>query len=553
MTPQVSLRPIAAGVFTERPKIVRLLDGSLLAFTSAPRQVVARTSTDHGETWSAERPLLSLDSWPPGIGGVTEALVDQAGELHLFLLDQWRPDPRGEGERGGVGSYHGHRIDIWYVRSRSNRTEWSKPRCLWEGYTGALNSVIQTRSGRILLPFSYYTPRTWADRGTGLDAFTFTGSFDCVVLGSDDGGETWALSNPLRIPTPDITYAYGGCEPVVLELMNGGVWMLIRGQTGRFWESRLPADGDGMTWSRPIPTRIISSDSPAGLVRLDDSRIVLLWNACLRHPYAYGGRQVLHAAISADEGETWRGIREVARDPLRHLPPPVSGDHGTAYPFPVVTADGAVLVCTGQGEGRTILARLEPGYLLETMQRTDFDHDLEDWSVFGTRGVGLIPHPEQGAARVLRLQRIDVEFPAAAVWNFPLGHTGHLRLRLRFEPGTRGLLLGLTDHFSTPFDEEDLLNGVYSARLVPPGDAGEGSRIEPDRWHELVLAWNRAGSACAVRLNGEVVASLPLLRRGEGACYLRLRTVATDPEAGGVLLESVEADVSPSWVEATYT
>jgi hypothetical protein len=411
--------------------------------------------------------------------------------------------------------------------------------------------VIQTRSGRILLPFSYYTPRTWADRGTGLDAFTFTGSFECVVLGSDDGGESWALSNPLRIPTPDITYAYGACEPVVLELKDGGVWMLIRGQTGRFWESRLAAEEDGLTWSRPTPTRIISSDSPAGLVRLDDGRIVLLWNACLRHPYAYGGRQVLHAAISSDEGETWRGVREVARDPLRHLPPPSSGDHGTAYPFPVVTADGAVLVCTGQGEGRTILARLAPEYLQETVQRTDFTDSLEDWSVFGTRGVGLAPHPEQRATQVLRLQRVDPEFPAAAVWNFPLGHTGHLRLRLRFEPGTQGLLLGLTDHFSTPFDEEDLLNAVFAALLLPADDLAGGMRVEPDRWHELVLAWNQAGSACAIRLDHATIASLPRLRHGEGVCYLRLRTVATMPEAGGVLLESVEADVSPSWTGMT--
>ncbi|MFA6108798.1 MAG: sialidase family protein [Candidatus Latescibacterota bacterium] len=547
MTTPASLRPIAPGVFTERPKIVRLLDGSLLAFTSAPRQVVVRNSIDHGETWSAETPLLSLDSWLPGIGGVTEALVDQAGELHLFLLDQWRPDRRGEGERGGVGTYHGHRIDIWYVRSRRGRTEWSTPRCIWEGYTGALNSVIQTRSGRILLPFSYYTPRTWADRGTGLDAFTFTGSFDCVVLGSDDGGETWALSNPLRIPTPDITYAYGGCEPVVLELADGEIWMLIRGQTGRFWESRLASDGDGMTWSRPTPTRIISSDSPAGLVRLVDGRIVLLWNACLRHPYAYGGRQVLHAAISADEGATWRGMREVARDPLRHRPPPVSGDHGTAYPFPVVTADGAVLVCTGQGEGRTILARLEPEYLLETVQRTDFDGGLEDWSVFGTRGVGLVPHPDRDAARVLRLQRVDAEFPAAAVWNLPLGHTGQVRLRLRFEPGARGVWLGLADHFSTPFDEEDLFHAVFAVCFLPAADVADGVRIEPGLWHELVLAWRLAGSTCEVLLDGGIISHLPLLRRGEGICYLRLRTVATDPEEGGVLLESAEVNVSPSW------
>jgi hypothetical protein len=99
-------------------------------------------------------------------------------------------------------------------------------------------------------------------------------------------------------------------------------------------------------------TDIVSSDSPAGIVRLVDGRVVLVWNQCLRHPYAYGGRQVLHAAVSGDDGATWRGYREVARDPFRNDPPPTSGDHGTAYPFPVATEDNVVIISTGQGEGR---------------------------------------------------------------------------------------------------------------------------------------------------------------------------------------------------------
>src|SRR5262249_32104977 len=156
----------------------------------------------------------------------------------------------------------------------------------------------------------------------------------------DDGGATWSQSPAeLKVPTPNL-YAYGGVEPVVLQLKDGRVWMLIRTQMGRFYESFSP---DGIAWSPPRATALGSSDSPAGLIRLKDGRILLFSNDCRRFPYAIGGRQVLHAAISRDEGRTWRGWREVLRDPHADQPPPPTGDHGAAYPYPTLTRDGRVL------------------------------------------------------------------------------------------------------------------------------------------------------------------------------------------------------------------
>ncbi len=69
---------------------------------------------------------------------------------------------------------------------------------------------------------------------------------------------------------------------------------------------------------------------------------------------------MLHAAVSADDGESWRGYREVFRDPRDTEPPPVRGDHGTAYPFPVATADDRVLFASSQGSTRRALSVLDP-------------------------------------------------------------------------------------------------------------------------------------------------------------------------------------------------
>src|SRR5262249_24937097 len=192
-------------------------------------------------------------------------------------------------------------------------------------------------------------------------------------------GETWHLSpSQLKVTVPDLS-TEGGIEPVVVERKDGQVWMLIRSQQGRFYES---LSRDGAEWSPPQPTSIISSDSPAGLVRMEDGRIVMLWNNCQRCPYAYGARNVLHAAISADDGRTWRGYREVARDPHRGDPPPPRGDHGTTYPIPNLANDNQVVSTTGLPDPAKYNLRLDTAWLYETAQRDDFSRGLEDWSAF---------------------------------------------------------------------------------------------------------------------------------------------------------------------------
>src|SRR5439155_18962911 len=239
----------------------------------------------------------------------------------------------------------------------------------------------------------------------------------------------------------------------------------IRTQMGRFYES-YSAD-DGKTWTPPVPTSLISSDSPAGLVRLPDGRIVMILNRTLRFPYAYGGRHVLHAAISDDDGRTWHGCREVVRDPLRGQPPPPGGDFGPSYPYPTLTKDGKVLFATACATGtrggqpyvpgfvskqKRNLILLDPAWLTEISQRTDFSGGLDDWSAFGVKGVELVPHPAHPGARVLGIRKTEPAWPAAAVWNFPMGARGHVRLNLMLKPGFGGALVGLTDHYSVPFD-----------------------------------------------------------------------------------------------------
>jgi hypothetical protein len=532
--------------FDLKPDVVLMPDGRIVALfvrtEEGSQEVAVRTSADDGYSWGEAESLLRLPEEPGGWAGPM-GLVDRDGELHLFLLNDAHTGVVRTGEqRQRALPMDQLRLDLWHIKSKDGTTGWQSPKRIWKGYTGALNSVIQLRSGKIIVPFSRFTNRHWADHtGSLYDDYSFTGQYESTAVYSDDSGDTWLLSpSALRVPTPNL-YAYGADEPVILQLRDGRVWMLLRTQLGRHYES---FSEDGVTWSSPWPSRFIASDSPAGIVRLPDGRIVLIWNNCLRFPYALGGRHVIHAAISADDGASWRGYREVFRDPRRKEPVPKKGDFGTAYPFPAVTGEGKVLLTTGQGEARVAGVLIDPEWLEETAQEDDLSQGLEQWTCFGTRGVELVAHPDRASSRALRIRKTDEGWPAAAVWNFPNGIRGSLQASLLFRGGFAGAHLGLTDHYSVPFDQEDVLYNVFNLPVGPEGTLPGAGVAQTDRWHALELDWNLDKRECQVLMDDRPLAVLPQLRQSTGVCYLRLKCLAEKTDEAGFLVGSVRCDVA---------
>jgi BNR repeat-like domain len=540
---------------------VLLPDGKLLAlairFRGAVQVVTGETSSDDGHTWSAPTDLTTLPT-QGGVFGYYKALVDHEGEIHIFLL--------ADSYTGAGLQLPGKRpqstepvLDIWHLKTRHRRKIWEPAQRIWKGRAGDLLSAIQLASGRILLPICFLTDRRWGDRGAGFDAFRYVGRFETSALYSDDDGATWQQSSSvLEVPTPSLS-SEGAIEPVILQLKDGRVWMLIRTQMGRFYAS---FSQDGTVWTRPEPTSIVSSDSPAGLLRLKDGRIFMLVNDSLRYPYAFGGRQVLLGAISEDEGRSWHGYREVIRDPLRRRPPPKSGDFGVAYPFATQTRDGKVLFTLGVASGtrsqqpegpkgvspeeKRSVVLVDPAWLDETSQQTDFSRGLNDWSLFGTRGVGLVPDPEQPGRQVLRLAKPVAGWPSGAVWNFPSGRRGKMTLRLELQAGFRGALIGLTDHFSVPWDEEDRFYNVFNIPLRANGDSGLSKQLQRGRWHELTLDWDCDRKICNLTVDGKQAETIHLHRlpQSQGICYLRMRSTARPTDPQGLLVSSVSVVVS---------
>lgn len=548
---QAAKPPEKLAHFDGMPKLAALPDGTLAAYfidvrgpglapTPAVQELKCRVSRDNGRTWGEPQSLLTMPAEEGGFG-FQLPLVDQSGEVHLFIMGDANTGMLRAREptatRPAVEPLPKQRIDIWHVRSTDGRTKWTKPKQIWKGRVSDLQGATQLKSGRIVLPFGdTVVGRSWRNRGEGFAAFTFFGDFDTHVLYSDDLGETWQKSESvLRVPTPSNHNAFGAVEPVVVQLKDGRVWMLIRTQLGRLFES---FSDDGSVWSEPKPTAFVSSDAPAAFARLPDGRLVVMWNNCQRFPYARGGRQVLHAAISDDDGKTWRGRREILRDPLRNDPPPPTGDHGVSYVYPVVASNGHVVysMWVETGQGRSVQS-FDPNWLLETEAADDFSRGLNGWSVFGTRGVEVVSHEGSADGKVLSVRRSDPDWPCGAVWNFPSGAAGSLKLRVQIDPQLSGTALMLADHFSPPFDVQDEFHCLFRLPLT-------SETIQPGRWVDLELRWDTGKRSCDVLIDGTSIATLPQQHASAGPSYLRVRSDAV-ARGGGLLVDSVQVSVSP--------
>lgn len=524
---------------------VLLPDGTLLCLRVNRRtqHLESLSSADGGLSWSAARDETALPHEKMGPG---PALCDAEGEVHVILTRQ-----RGSG-RPAVTRF----IDLWHCRTRDDRTGWTEPREIWRGYCGAAMDVKQLKNGRIVVPFA-----AWKEPGQ--EVAPSTGLNYTTAVYSDDRGRTWQLS-PSKLTAPCYEgyngNNYGAIEPTILELADGRVWMLLRTQTGLLYESY---SNDGAEWAPAQPSRFRSSTSPAALERLPDGRIVLFWNHCemplkFQGAGVYGGRDALHAAISADEGRTWTGYREVYRDPHRDETPPRRGDRGTAYPGATAIDQRRLALATGQGDRRRLIL-VDTDWIEQGEHADDFADGLAGWHVwkaFGpaehywrdrTTGPELVPDPLAPERKVLHLRRPDERDGDCAMWNVPAAARGTVEFSLLPRSGTRGpVAISLCNRFLDPADDRGEAEAVFRLTLEPSGRLAESATLSVGSWHTVTLEWDVAGAQCLVIVDGKPGGRVPLNADSNcGVSYLRLRCLATQADPEGVLVGPVRMQARP--------
>ncbi|MBL9200597.1 MAG: exo-alpha-sialidase [Opitutaceae bacterium] len=432
---------------TNETCLVARRDGALELYAigkPASDTATVMRSTDGGLTWTEPALAFRLNTKAYYAIQVLEA---HDGTLHAVVHDY----------REGPGGYRGRLWEVYYAR-RAPGGDWTKPRLIVPGYIGSIRGFVQLKSGRLVLAVARAIPERMEAPKSGPDL----GWHSTFVYFSDDAGATWRESpDQLSLPLngPNAT-RYGAIEPALLELRDGRLWMLVRDRGGRLWQS-YSADG-GARWPALERSPFISSDSPAALLRLRDGKILLLTNACQNwtnpRSYAMGGREVLHAALSGDEGRTWRGFREILHEPLAET----RGDRGTAYASAVENSAGKIVVVSGQGEGKRAILAFDPRWLEETETRDDFAHGPVQWTAYGSAA------PRVQGARAVAVP-VAPGAPGGAQWNFPLAAAGAIEARLEVPAGVTGVRLCLNDHFTRIDDRKAAAHAVF---VMPVEAAG---------------------------------------------------------------------------------
>ena len=136
--PIAGFPPVAVLRTDELYKPARLPDGRLIAVSLPTIEDVQRAmaiySSDSGRTWSEPSKLFKLPR-QEGSFGYYDFLVDRAGEMHFFFLLDPSKGTR-KGQKSSAAPVPEAELDIYYVRSTHNSTEWESPRCIWKGPRG---------------------------------------------------------------------------------------------------------------------------------------------------------------------------------------------------------------------------------------------------------------------------------------------------------------------------------------------------------------------------------------------------------------------------------
>jgi len=152
---------------------------------------------------------------------------------------------------------------------------------------------------------------------------------------SDDDGETWTLSKPI--------VGLGPIQPSIVQKRDGTLVAYMRdsGEAPKRVQIATSTD-NSETWSISTDTDIPNPSSTTVVCVLDDGRWVMILNDTER------GRHRLAAAISDDEGETWKAQRYLEEDETERS--------GFSYPNLIQARDGLVHVTYSyhRPDGRSI-------------------------------------------------------------------------------------------------------------------------------------------------------------------------------------------------------
>ncbi|MGE0759048.1 MAG: exo-alpha-sialidase [Pirellulaceae bacterium] len=314
-----TLHPLGKNLpFTHQGPFVTTADGGVLCVDAKS----AWRSDDEGRTWTQSP--LSAEPERYTVSNERALLRTREGVIiaaWMNLAEKRSPRNWGWGDNGV--SWQEFVLPTYTCRSSDDGRSWSAPVKLSEPWCGCIHSMIQMRSGRIVLVGQEIIP-AWRHA--------------TVMWASDDLGQTWQRGSVLDYGVGAHDHA-GSIEGSVVERTDGSLYLLLRTESGYLWEA---TSRDGLNWDGLQQTSIPSVTCCPQLSRLGDGRIALLWNAPPRHaPGNRTSRAELSLAFSTDEARTWSKPVVVAAN--------FGAGGRVSYPYVYERAPGLLWITTMQG------------------------------------------------------------------------------------------------------------------------------------------------------------------------------------------------------------
>lgn len=274
---------------------INLPDGSLLTVDS----ISSFISKDNGKTWKSYPIFNEPDKFAIRI---ERALVyTKSGAIILaFANDKERANWNWQKD---IRDSPGAILPTYAVRSMDGGKTWTSLQKLHDDWTGAIRDMIETKDGKVVF--------------TSMMMRHNPGRHAVVTYTSGDDGMTWKRSNIIDLG--GVGNHGGVTESTLEQLRDGHLWMLLRTNWGKFWETY--SNDNGMNWGAYKATDFDASSAPGMLKRLKSGRLVLIWNRYYpqgktKYPLRGGDnqwsevpvsnhREELTIKFSEDDGKTW--------------------------------------------------------------------------------------------------------------------------------------------------------------------------------------------------------------------------------------------------------
>lgn len=411
------------------------------------------------------------------------------------------------------------------------------------------------------------------------------------VMISDDDGDSWRIvpvpgSDKFQLVPPHkaIRWENSGVEPTITELSDGTVMLIMRTSTDYHYVTY--SHDRGETWDKPVPTRFHSTLTNPELLRLHDGRIVFFYNNTRplpefdkttvfpplneneitgRNEDVFTNRDTNCVAISEDDGQTWKGYRELYMNPIRNASDFRSsgGNFGSfdksVHQFQAIELPyGKILVHVGQNEGVSKLVIFDVNWLYETTRSEDFHlglgalsthvfvqsvtgnyrHPLPGHCCWNrTHGALLVPDPCGDHSEVLLLRNVPDPLLwngyQGMAWNFPALHKGAVDVRLCVRG--KGVRLSVMNHWINPCDDTVPLYAQFSFVLTP-------DRVAAGDWHDVTVTFDTDARTATLLCDGTPIETIPMNSEAiDGLCYLHLQTVSGEGDPDGTLIKRFAA------------